>query len=84
MKGFEGGKKEIRVQIEEQDRFIEIHGRHQQQRKSCMEMEGMTIFDKTTAPSCGFFGITQSRHYTILLPPPDTADEIKPRARCDL
>lgn len=35
----------------------------------------MTIFDKTTAPSCGIFGITQSRHYTIPLPPPDTADQ---------
>ena len=97
MKGFERGKREIRVWIEEQDRFIEIRRRYQWQRESCLDNEGMTIFDKTTAPSCGFLGLTQSRHYTIVLEKEmathsychhqthlSGADEIKPRARCDL
>ena len=87
IKGF-GRKKEIKAQIEEPDRRIEIRGR-QRWREPCM-YEAMTIFDKTTAPSCGFSEITQSSHYIAIIPTTTTThtwprpDEIKPRARCDL
>lgn len=86
IKGF-GGKKEIKAQIEEPDRLMEICGR-QRRREPCM-YEAMTIFDKTTAPSCGFSGITQSSHYITVIPTTTTTthiwpgpDEIKPTARC--